>query len=229
MKDHKQQLQSRLDNLSKINEKSTGINEQLAELKAVAEALARQREMIDGLLARVSREEAAVTAPATATRSERTVPNTPPELMETTKLSVFDAPLTISRRAARAQEVFREVAHVKEEEPPKPAVRKPAAPAAPAAAPMISDDMLSALSRADPGQTIDQRGGDGEKTQRLPAFDPRLYNPDGSRKKEPPAQAQPAGAEKTQQLDLTRTQRLDLSIEKLQEAKRRLQDISQKP
>ncbi len=59
MKDHKQQLQSRLDNLSKINEKSTGINEQLAELKAVAEALARQREMIDGLLARVSREEAA--------------------------------------------------------------------------------------------------------------------------------------------------------------------------
>ena len=56
MKDHKQQLQSRLDNLSKINEKSTGINEQLAELKAVAEALAKQREMIDGLLARVSRD-----------------------------------------------------------------------------------------------------------------------------------------------------------------------------
>ena len=31
MKDHKPQLQARLDNLSKINEKSTGINEQLAE------------------------------------------------------------------------------------------------------------------------------------------------------------------------------------------------------
>ncbi|MDH5265454.1 MAG: hypothetical protein OEX21_11955, partial [Betaproteobacteria bacterium] len=227
MKDHKQQLQSRLDNLSKINEKSTGINEQLAELKAVAEALARQREMIDGLLARVSREEAAAASPA-APQSEKTAPNMPPELMETTKLSVFDAPLTITRRAARAQEVFREVAHVKEEEPAKPAAPRPAAPAAPAAAPMISDDMLSALSRADPAQTIDQRGGDGDKTQRLPAFDPRLYNPDGTRKKEPPAQAQPAGAEKTQQLDLTRTQRLDLSIEKLQEAKRRLQDISQK-
>jgi hypothetical protein len=184
--------------------------------------------MIDGLLARVSREEAAaVSAPATGAPSERTVPNMPPELMETTKLSVFDAPLTITRRAARAQEVFREVAHVKEE-PPKPAPRKPAAPAAPAAAPMISDDMLSALSHADPGQTIDQRGGDGEKTQRLPAFDPRLYNPDGSRKREPPAQPQPEGAEKTQQLDLDRTQRLDLSIEKLQEAKRRLQELSPK-
>jgi hypothetical protein len=228
MKDHKQQLQSRLDNLSKINEKSTGINEQLAELKAVAEALQRQREMIEGLLARVTREEAAVAAsPAASTPSERTVPTTPPELMETTKLSVFDAPLTISRRAARAQEVFREVAHVVEE-PPKPAPRKPVAPAGPAAAPMISDDMLSALSQAEQGQTIDQRGGDGEKTQRLPAFDPRLYNPDGSRRKEPPAQSQPEGAEKTQQLDLTRTQRLDLSMEKLQEAKRRLQELSPK-
>jgi len=43
-----QQLQARLDNLSKINEKSTNINEQLAELKAVGDALMKQRAMTSG-------------------------------------------------------------------------------------------------------------------------------------------------------------------------------------
>ena len=260
IKDHKQQLQSRLDNLSKINEKSTGINEQLAELKAVGEGLRKQREMIDGLLQRVSREEAvAATAPAPGP-AETTAPMMPPELMETTKLSVFEAPLTITRRAARAQEVFREVAHVKEEAP-KPVAPKPAAPARPAAAPMISDDMLAALARRDADSTlneraaaadttINQRGTDGEKTQRLPAFDPRLYNPDGSRKSA--EGAQPPGADRTQKmnpgdtqkLDFTSTQKLDpgqtqklapettqkldLSIEKLKEARRLLQGVTQK-
>jgi hypothetical protein len=33
IKDHKAQLQSRLDNLAKINEKTTSINEQMAILK----------------------------------------------------------------------------------------------------------------------------------------------------------------------------------------------------
>jgi hypothetical protein len=239
MRDHKQQLQARLDNLSKINEKSTGISEQLAELKAVAEGLQKQREMIEGLLARVSRDEAVAAAPAPAAGvGETTAPMMPPELMETTKLSVFEAPLTITRRAARAQEVFREVAHVKEE-PPKPAPRRPAPPPKPAEAPMISDDMLEALSRHQGDATINERPGESEKTQRLPAFDPRLYNPDGSRK----AQAQPAGAEKTQldfastqklnpgdtqKLDLTTTQKLDQSIEKLQEARRMLQGSTPK-
>jgi len=228
IKVHKQQLQSRLDNLSKINEKSSGINERLAELKTAAEALAKQRAMIENLLSRVSREEALAAPPeaAPAGRSEPMV--MPPELMETTKLSVFEAPLTITRRAARAQEVFREVAHVKEEAP-RPAAPKPAAPAAPAAAPMISDDVLAALSRHSPDSTLNERAvpgeADGEKTQRMPAFDPRLFNPDGSRKSEPRT---PAGAETTQQLDLTRTQRLEVSIEKLQEAKRLLQGTTQK-
>lgn len=256
MKDHKQQLQSRLDNLSKINEKSTGINEQLAELKAVGEGLRKQREMIDGLLQRVSREEAVAAAAPALGPAETTAPMMPPELMETTKLSVFEAPLTITRRAARAQEVFREVAHVKEEAP-KPVAPKPAAPPKPAAAPMISDDMLAALARRDADSTlneraaaadttINQRGTDGEKTQRLPAFDPRLYNPDGSRKSAEPG-AQPPGADRTQKmnpgdtqkLDFTSTQKLDpgqtqklapettqkldLSIEKLKEARRLLQ------
>jgi len=206
MKDHKQQLQSRLDNLSKINEKSTGINEQLAELKAVAEGLQKQREMIEGLLQRVSRSEAAPAPAPAAGAAEKTAPMMPPELMETTKLSVFEAPLTITRRAARAQEVFREVAHVKEEAPKPVAAPRPAAPPRPAAAPMISDDMLSALSRHGGEATINERGTEGEKTQRLPAFDPRLYNPDGSKKA---TGGQPPGADRTQKLDAGSTQRLD--------------------
>jgi hypothetical protein len=232
MKDHKNQLQLRLDNLSKINEKSTGINEQLAELRAAGETLQKQREMIDGLLQRVSRDEAVAAAPAPA--AERTTPVTPPELMETTRLSVFEAPLTITRRAARAQEVFREVAHVKEEAP-KPVARKPAAPAKPIEAPMISDDLLSALSGKDPDATLDQRGSDGEKTQRLPAFDPRLYKPDGTKV----ASGQPAGAEKTQKLypaEAERTQRLEPAqtqglqekLDKLREIRRKLQEATPK-
>jgi hypothetical protein len=221
IKEHKQQLQSRLDNLSKINEKSTGINEQLAELRTAAEALRKQREMIDGLLQRVSREEPmAVTQPLPSSVGQRTEPMLPADFLETTKLTVAEAPLTITRRAARAQEVFREVAHVKEEPAPaaRPAAPRPAAPAAPAAAPLISDDMLAAFA---PARSKDGGPGDAEKTQRLPAIDPRRLNPDGSQKA---AGAQPAGAdrtqrldlghEETQQLDLGRTQILDLSNKK---------------
>jgi hypothetical protein len=69
--------------------------------------------------------------------------------METTKLSTFDAPLTISRRAAQAQEVFMQVAPVKVEPEPKRAA--PAAAGAkaakPAAAPLISsDDLMAGLA-----------------------------------------------------------------------------------
>ena len=63
IKDHKQQLQSRLDNLAKINEKTTSINEQMAMLKAVEADLQKQRDMIEGLIARVSAQEARAPIP----------------------------------------------------------------------------------------------------------------------------------------------------------------------
>jgi hypothetical protein len=53
MKDHKAQLQSRLDSLAKINEKTSSINEQMAMLRAAEQDLKRQRDMIDGLILRV--------------------------------------------------------------------------------------------------------------------------------------------------------------------------------
>ncbi len=153
MRDHKAQLQGRLDNLSKINEKSTGIHDQLAALKQEGEELARQRAMIDGLLQRVSREEAIATGeapPPPEIAPAAAAPRTPPELMETTRLAAFDVPMTISRRAAQAQEVFKQVAPVKAE--PEPARAAPvlasANPAArPAASPLISsDDLMAGLA-----------------------------------------------------------------------------------
>src|SRR5258705_2202736 len=57
MKDHKAELQGRLDSLAKINEKTTGINEQMAMLRAAEQDLKRQREMIEGLIGRVSQHE----------------------------------------------------------------------------------------------------------------------------------------------------------------------------
>jgi hypothetical protein len=220
IKEHKQQLQSRLDNLSKINEKSTGINEQLAELRTAAEALRKQREMIDGLLQRVSRDEPlSVTQPLPSLVGQKTEPLLPAGFLEAEVPTAAEAPLTITRRAARAQEVFREVAHVKEEPlpvPARPAAPRPAAPAAPAAAPLISDDMLAAFAHHDePGKSKGGAPNDAEKTQRLPAFDPRRLNPDGSQKA---AGAQPAGADRTQRLDLghDETQRLDLGHEETQ-------------
>jgi hypothetical protein len=58
IKDHKAQLQSRLDNLGKINEKTSTINEQMAQLREVGQDLRKQREMIDGLILRVSQHQA---------------------------------------------------------------------------------------------------------------------------------------------------------------------------
>ena len=96
----------------------------LAELKALAKSLAEQRAMIEGLIERVSLGEAA----ADEAPEDEAAPAAPaePEVMiaadflETTMLTPPESPLTISTRAARAQEVFREVAHVKEEAPPHP-------------------------------------------------------------------------------------------------------------
>ena len=301
MKDHKAQLQARLDNLSKINEKSSGIHEQLAALKKEGEALARQRAMIDGLMQRVSREEALAAGgePPAEASPAAPAPRTPPELMQTTKLSAFDAPLTISRRAAQAQEIFKQVAPVKADPEPK----RPAAPAPvarPVAAPLISSDELmaglaSALSPSsrppapradDPETTVTERPAHAaaapeaapqaapepvpemERTQRIdltkrqPAASEPAADMDRTQRIDLATLATPApGPERTQRLDPqttqpfhpertqrmaaapapadseppaggaepTRTQRLDASIQKLQEAKRLLQGVTQKP
>jgi hypothetical protein len=214
IKDHKAQLQSRLDNLAKINEKTTTINEQMAELRQAQSELAKQRKMIDELVARVSVHEAraslaAEPPPPPVARAEM---NEPIELM-----------------AGRAGE-----AHAAAPRPPP----RPRPAPAPQAAPMVSDDLLAQVAgpkagafdpmatqkltpesertqRIDPA-TIPARPSEGERTMQIPALDPS-FRPEATQRIDPP------GASEAEQ-----TQRLDDSIWRLQEAKRILQGIGKK-
>jgi len=217
MKDHKQQLQSRLDNLAKINEKTTSINEQMAILKAVESDLRKQREMIESLIARVSAHEASV---STVQDPEATIPpaqSSPVEFMQTTKLSTFEA--------AR----------------PAPPAPKPVAPPPPPAAPMVSDDLFAQIGGKPTAPAFDPLA-----TQKLPPNAEKTQILDGPQAtqrlnlekthildaEEAQAQFQPT---KTQKLDNSATpadaevtQRIDDSIWRLQEAKRILQGINNK-
>jgi len=232
IKDHKAQLQSRLDNLAKINEKTTTINEQMALLRASEAQLRKQREMIDGLIVRVSQHEARATLdpqlPPPVARPELTEPV---EFFRTTKMQAV-AP---AKTAAR------------------PAAPRPASAPAPVAEPMVSDDMLAQLvagkpaqpafdpmktqklapesertQRIDPAalpeaertQRIDPvrapaHAADGDKTLKIAALDP-AYKPNATQPVEPRGP------------DPEATQPLDDSIWKLQEAKRILKGIREK-
>ncbi|HUP98079.1 MAG TPA: dynamin family protein [Usitatibacter sp.] len=238
IKDHKAQLQSRLDNLAKINEKTTSINEQMAILKAAEADLRKQREMIEGLIARVTAHAAtssldtdAAPAPGLPERGA----STPVDMMATTKMATFDAP-----RAAV---------------PPAP--RKPPEPEKP----LVSDDLMAGLAnigapKSAPAPTETQKlppgadrtqkmtpedmertqmtGENMERTQRIKPLDPS-FRPDATQKldaSKPP--------ESTQRLDVQPgaplapssnpeiTQRIDDSIWRLEEARRILQNIPQK-
>jgi len=57
LRDHKAQLQQRLDNLTKINQNSASINERLASLKEESVELLKQRDMMARLMARVKLSE----------------------------------------------------------------------------------------------------------------------------------------------------------------------------
>jgi hypothetical protein len=258
IKDHKAQLQSRLDNLAKINEKTTTINEQMALLKAAEVDLRKQRDMIESLIMRVSQHEATATLQAEIPPASRPEQNVPIELMQTMKMSTFD-----SRPAAPA--------------PPRPAP-KPAAPAAAPVAPMVSDDMFASLGAAKPAEAFDPmktqvltndsertqridvgttqkmeaasatqpmeaakppRSPEGDRTQKIAALDPS-FKPEATQMLD--GSPKPFNAEDTQILDdkpanpteaekktdAQVTQRLDDSIWRLQEARRILQGLPQK-
>jgi len=212
MKDHKAQLQSRLDNLAKINEKTSSINEQMAVVKAAELDIGKQREMIEGLIARVSEYAArASLEPETTT----TVPGgprpgtTPAELMQTTKIEPaapkVEAPLISDDLMAHLGSA------------------KPAAPA-PAFDPMKTQKLppgsdrtqrmgsVESTQRMDaapkpapaPAPAPEKRSfSDGEKTMKIPKLDPN-YRPESPQK---------PGPDSTQRIEPSpnSTQRLDPS------------------
>ena len=184
IKDHKNQLQSRLDNLAKINEKTTSINEQMAELKKAEQELARQRDMIEGLITRVSQHE------AKATLAPQPEPIMTAEMMESTLVQNFDE--SFMKAEAAATEA------AKAAPAPAPTVtvtRKPGS------GPLISDDLMSAIDGlggkpADMPQALPE-GHD--RTQKLPPGADRT-------------QKMPPGADRTQKMDTASpqtTQKMD--------------------
>jgi hypothetical protein len=91
IKDHKAQLQSRLDNLTRIKEKTTSIHEQMAILEAEEAQLRKQREMIEGLIERVYAHAAAASLAEEAPAEPlRRAPEVAPEIVQTTRLD-FEA------------------------------------------------------------------------------------------------------------------------------------------
>jgi hypothetical protein len=233
IKDHKAQLQSRLDNLAKINEKTTSINEQMAILKAAEQELRKQREMIEGLVARVSAHEvrASLESDAPAMAPPRPEQNIPVELMQTTKLSTFEVPKAAPVRPAT----------------PAPA---PAAGVAPAPAgaqspkPMVSDDLMSSLGAPKPAPAFDPMATqklppdsertqkiktEGEQTQKITPVEPD-FKPETTQKVDitQKLDTQPAPGPALSSTDPETTQRIDDSIWRLQEARRILSGINQK-
>jgi len=205
IKDHKAQLQSRLDNLAKINEKTTSINEQMAIVKAAEGELKKQRDMIEGLITRVSQHEAHtnfVESPAPIGTPDQ---NVPVELMQTTKMATFDMP-----RAKAA---------------PAAAPAKPAAPAPQAAEPLLGDDAFAHFDQPKPAPAFDpmktqKMDADPQRTQRI---DPdlqrkQLADMERTQRVDPDLQRkQLADMERTQQMpDPTRTQPMDAAPQRTQ-------------
>lgn len=215
MKDHKSTLQSRLDNLAKINEKTTSINEQMALLKAAEADLKKQREMIDSLVSRVEQYESRNEmheSPVPLGTPEEAVPV---EFIHTGGMKAFDA--------SKPQSVAQPVA--------------PAATAKPRVqeTPLISDDMLGSLVKRPEGApppAAPKPVFDPMATQKMPAgADQTQKMPAGADR----TQKIPTGADQTQKMAPSpdRTQRMDAaspeSTQRMDKPPEQTQPIGNRP
>jgi Dynamin family len=198
MKDHKAQLQSRLDSLAKINEKTTSINEQMAMLSAAEQDLKHQREMIETLITRVAEfgEHPVLAETPPVHRPEQDVPV---DFMQTARIAIdpHAAAAPASRPAADAplvaDEAFAFLGHPAQPEPDAEAT-------------------VSEPRAATPVET--QRLVDPDRTQQIAPLDPN-YRPEPQAPAEEANPGTVTGSESTQ--------RLDRAIQRLQEAKKLLQ------
>jgi len=228
IKDHKAQLQSRLDNLAKINEKTGSINEQMAMLKATAIDLAKQREMIESLIGRVSEYESvsdavAARAAAAAAPPPRAPQAVPQEHLETTR--------THGSKPASPLISDDLMAQLGGAQPAPAAAPQPLPPGSDRTQKLDAertqrlDAERTQRIEAERTQRIDaertqridakpvekpRSTPEGEKTMQIPKLDPN-YRPDSTQKIAPADDPQA-------------TQKLEDAIQKLQQAKRLLQN-----
>jgi hypothetical protein len=199
IKDHKAQLQSRLDNLAKINEKTGSINDQMAHLKRAEADLRKQREMIEGLIQRVSEHEARSSLSDSGIIPPRD-PDEPEEWMRTTKFN--------------ANELLEATEKAKQMHAARQAAAAASKPAQAAPATLVSDDLMSQIDGLKSGAAPERKPADAPAAAPATAFAPTgPFNPETTQKFPPGAldtQKLPAGAMDTQKLPAspTSTQRL---------------------
>jgi hypothetical protein len=205
IKDHKAQLQSRLDNLAKINEKTTTINEQMAVLKSAEADLKKQREMVESLIQRVMQYESRAEmheSPVPLGTPEEAVPV---ELLKTGAMKAFDP--------TRAESVAIPV--------PTAATAKPAPAPAPKAEekPLMSDDMFGSLVKRPTAPAP-------AEPAKAPAFDPMATQklPSGADQ----TQKMPPSADRTQRMDTSSVETTQ-KMEKPPENTQRLPDVPKAP
>ncbi|HYC35652.1 MAG TPA: dynamin family protein [Usitatibacter sp.] len=247
IKDHKAQLQSRLDNLSKINEKTTSINDQMAVVKASEADLKKQRDMIEGLIARVSAHAATASLSAEAPAAPLAAGARPApaiDTLQTMKMAAAPAPgiTTMVRSPLVSDDLMAELGKI------APAAAATPAPSS-ATTTVTQAPKPSPLKAASPRPEREPKPFEPAATQKLGPED-RTERTDGRERTErvQPAepentQRMPSNAEKTQQIpeldpsyrpdatqkmDAQSTQRLDDTITRLQEAKRLLQEANKK-
>lgn len=217
IKDHKAQLQSRLDNLSRINEKTTSIHEQMAILRTAEADLRKQRDMIEGLIARASAHAATASLAEEAPAAPLApAPQAAARSAETTTPTRPTAPLV-------SDEMMAELAG------PRTSPHKAASP--PPSQRTFEPDATQRLEGAERTQRLDTSGAgkaEAERTQRIdPERTQRIVKPDAERTQPLPPYDPNFRPEATQKLpaqDAQKTQRLDESIARLREARRLLQD-----
>ncbi|MEO7743471.1 MAG: dynamin family protein [Usitatibacter sp.] len=235
IKDHKAQLQSRLDSLAKISEKTTSINEQMAIVKAAEADLKRQRDMIEGLVMRVSAHAATASlaeAPA-APRAEGAPQAAPeqkvaPDMLRTTKLTAFEAPKPPPAPSRETPLVSDDLmAELGKPRPPSPL--KAASPRPPADTHPLrpgpaetqrlpeTDERTQRLDNEERARRLGEAErtqrmkamSDAEKTQQIPKYDPN-FRPESTQMLSATEQAKAAET----------TRRIDDTFWKLEEAKR---------
>jgi hypothetical protein len=147
MKDHKASLQTRLDSLSKINEKTSSINEQMALLRKAEADLRNQRNMIENLLARVSAYEATAGLDA--------------DLPETLNIPAGKVGELLGGKSGPTGTTTQRPTSTATQRPTATATKRPAQP-------LISDDLMSQLG----GGAAKPAAAPAPEAKPAPAFDP---------------------------------------------------------
>jgi len=207
IKDHKAQLQQRLDNLAKINDRSSTINEQLAALQRIEADLQGQFDMIDSLIRQVSEApQVTFTDMVQKKKEEPSGPLMSDDMFQTLKWDSTPVPGQARSEATISFGIRPE----------------PASPSAPAAA---GETQVFPAIAAEQAQMLPaELAPAADDTQVLPVMPAPAPEAPAAAGEKDEGKDKPAEGAPTQ-----RTEAFETSIWRLQEARRILQRLPQDP